>query len=71
MEYGSEYRWVLEGFTPATIPMTRLAEYMQQLGKLLGSEAAVHFVRVEDGSVAMVSKVDGGDAGGDSKASKT
>ena len=64
MQIGSEYRWVLEGFTPDTIPMNRLAEYMQQLAKLLGQEASVRFVRVEKNCVALVSKVDGGVAAG-------
>ncbi|RWK66851.1 hypothetical protein [Mesorhizobium sp.] len=62
MEHGSEYKWVLEGFTPSSIPMTRLGEYMQQLGKLLGCEPAVHFVRVEESSVAVFSRVDAGEA---------
>ncbi len=64
MHIGSEFRWILEGFTPNTIPMTRLAEYMQQLGKLLGEEASVHFVRVEANCVALVSQVERGSAPG-------
>lgn len=63
MRVGSEYRWVLNGYTPDTIPMARLAEYMQQLAKLLGEETSVHFERVEKGSVALVSKIDGVAAG--------
>jgi hypothetical protein len=58
MRFGSEYRWILEGYTPETIPMFRLAEYMQQLAKLLGQEASVHFEKIEKGSVALVSRVD-------------
>ena len=64
MKLGTVYRWILHGFTPDTMPMARLAEYMQQLGKLLGNEAAVHFVRVEKGSLALVSTVDRGIAEG-------
>ncbi len=46
------------GYTPATIPMERLAEYMSGLSKMLGEEAFVHFESVVDGSVALRAKVD-------------
>lgn len=58
MGFGSEYRWELKGYSPETIPMVRLAEYMQQLAKLLGQEPSVHFQKVEKSSVALISKVD-------------
>lgn len=57
---GSEYKWELAGYTPATIPAARLVEYMQQLVKLFGHEEAVHFVRIEEGSARVVGKVDRG-----------
>lgn len=57
---GSEYKWELAGYTPATIPGARLVEYMQQLAKLFGHEASVHFVRIEEGSARVVGKVDRG-----------
>lgn len=63
MRAGAEYRLVLEGFTPDTIPMARLAEYMQQLAKMLGQEAFVHFQRVENNCTALVSKIDRRDIG--------
>lgn len=53
-----EFRWILKGFTPEKMPMARLADYMQQLAKLLGQENGVHFERVEPGSVALVAAVD-------------
>ena len=53
-----ELRWVLEGFTPDTLPMARLAEYMEQLAKLYGHDEAVHFERLEDNCVAVISRVD-------------
>jgi len=52
-----EYRWILEGFTPDTIPMRRLAEYMLQVSKLFGSEEKIRFERVENNCVALVNKV--------------
>ncbi|HEX3861446.1 MAG TPA: hypothetical protein VHY35_07105 [Stellaceae bacterium] len=54
----SEYRFVIDVFTPDTIPMARLAEYMAQVAVLLGEPKSVHFVCVEAGSAALVSKVD-------------
>lgn len=54
-----EYRFVLDaGFTPETIPMARLAEYMADLAKLYGERDAVHFLRVEPSSTAILSTVD-------------
>lgn len=38
--------------------MARLADYMQQIAKLLGQEDGVHFERVERGSLAVVAAVD-------------
>lgn len=57
MHQGPELRWVLEGFTPETIPFARLTEYMTELAKLFGEQDAVRFLRVEDNCVAVVNKV--------------
>lgn len=53
-----EYRFVIDAFTPDTIPMARLAEYMADLAKLLGQESEVHFARIEKGSAVLVSNVE-------------
>lgn len=54
-----EYRLSVDGnYTPATIPMSRLAEYMQQFAALLGHRASVHFSHIEGGSAVLVSQVD-------------
>jgi hypothetical protein len=50
------YFWI-DAFTPATIPMARLAEYMGQLATILGEPASVHFVRLKPGSTSIVHKV--------------
>lgn len=63
MQFGTEYRLVLEGFTPDTIPMSRLAEYLRQMAKMLGYEGAVHFQRVENNCTALVAKIDPRTAG--------
>lgn len=47
----------MEGYTPETIPMKRLAEYMIEVSKLFGQEGKLRFVRVEDNCVALDAKV--------------
>lgn len=51
-------RLVIDSFTPDTLPMSRLAEYLKQFSDLLGNEASVHFDRVEKSSAALVSYSD-------------
>jgi hypothetical protein len=51
MAGSSEYRLKIDVYTPATIPMARLAEYMQEFAVLLGEAKSVHFVRLEEGSL--------------------
>ena len=53
-----EYRFVIAGFSPDTLPMSRLAEYMAELARLLGKSDQVHFVRLEKGSAVLVPKVE-------------
>lgn len=53
-----EYRFRIDAFTPDTLPMERLAEYMGDLAKILGEPESVHFVRLEPGSAVLVQKID-------------
>ena len=53
-----EYRFKIAAFTPQTIPMIRLAEYMRDLAVMLGNADAVHFVRVKEGSTIILHRVD-------------
>ena len=53
-----EYRFIIDAYSPDTIPMARLAEYMGELATLLGEPHAVHFVRLENGSTALVHAVE-------------
>jgi hypothetical protein len=53
-----EYRFKIDAYTPATIPMARLAEYMLDLATLLGEKEHVHFVRLEEGSTTVVQRID-------------
>ncbi len=55
----TEYRFRIDGpYTPDSIPMERLAEYMTALSKLLGEEKNTHLGTVEPGSAVLVANVD-------------
>lgn len=53
-----EYRYIIDAFTPETLPMARLAEYMRELAALLGQPEHVHFDRLERGSTVLISRID-------------
>jgi len=40
----------IDAFTPNTLPMSRLAEYLKPFAAMLGSEANVHFEKLAEGS---------------------
>jgi hypothetical protein len=46
----SAYQFVMDKWTPATIPMKRLAQYLEKLSALLGSTERVHFAKITKGS---------------------
>jgi hypothetical protein len=52
------YTLYIKAYTPETIPMARLAQYMQNLATFLGHEAAVHFKELKPGSTQVVTKID-------------
>ena len=52
------YRFTIDAYTPSTMPMARLAEYMADLATMLGELAAVHFIELEEGSTVLVHAVD-------------
>lgn len=54
----AEFRFKIDAYTPATIPMGRLAEYMGQLALLLGEPAAVHFHKLTKGSTVLNARID-------------
>lgn len=58
MSTGYEYRFRIDAFTPATMPMVRLAEYMADLAALLGEPERVHFARLEEGSTVLVQTIE-------------
>ena len=52
------YTLYIKAYTPETIPMARLAKYMQNLAAMLGHDAAVHFDTLKPGSTQLVTKID-------------
>ena len=55
---GTEYRFKIDAYTPETIPMARLSEYMGQLALLLGEPSAVHFRKLTRGSTVLNARID-------------
>lgn len=53
-----EFRLTIDAFTPSTIPMYRLAEYMADFAVLLGNEKSVHHGGLVKGSTILVAKVE-------------
>lgn len=52
------YTLYIDAYTPDTIPMARLAMYMQNLAAMLGHETAVHFETLKAGSTQLVTRID-------------
>ena len=55
---GKRYTLYIDAFSPGTIPMARLAQYMQNFAALLGHESAVRLQGLESGSTRIVTAVD-------------
>src|SRR5436190_4533951 len=53
-----EYKFKIDAYTPDSIPMARLAEYISDLAAVLGNRDRVHFNRVETGSTVPVIRVE-------------
>ncbi len=47
-----EYKFHIDVFTPLTLPMARLKEYIDGLVELFGHDDFVHFLRVDEGTAA-------------------
>lgn len=54
----AEYRFRIDAYTPDTMPMARLAEYLAELATVLGEPASVHLVRLEPGSTVLVHEIE-------------
>ena len=58
MSESDEYRLKIEAYTPDTMPMERLAEYLAELAQMLGESTSVHFVRLEPGSTSVIHRIE-------------
>lgn len=54
----AEYRFVIDVFTPRTLPMARLAEYLTDLAELFSQKSQVHFIGVDEGSANLLQIVE-------------
>lgn len=52
------YTFYIDAYTPETIPMARLAEYMTELAAMFGEKDHVHFKGLETGSTKLLSRVE-------------
>ena len=52
-----EYSFSVDAFTPSTIPMARLAEYMSLIAALLANPEYVHFAKLKAGSTQVITRV--------------
>ncbi|WP_271299654.1 hypothetical protein [Sphingomonas sp. CV7422] len=57
-----EYVFSIDAFSPTSLPMARLAEYLTALSRMLGHPEHTHFLRVDPGSAELVHMVDAVDA---------
>jgi hypothetical protein len=53
-----EYGFSIDVFTPETLPLKRLAQYLAYIAALYGHSEHVHFQRVDAGSAVLVAKID-------------
>jgi hypothetical protein len=53
-----EYRFEIDAYTPDTIPLSRLSQYLGDLARMMGESANVHLARVDKGSTVPVIRVD-------------
>lgn len=58
MDGENEFRFRISAYTPATMPIARLAEYLAELAKILGEGHAIHLVELDEGSTVLVNKID-------------
>jgi hypothetical protein len=55
---GGEYRFKIGAYSPAKIPLKRLAQYMEQLAELLGEPQQVHFGGLAPGSTVIIARIE-------------
>jgi hypothetical protein len=56
-----DLEFIIDAYTPETIPMAKLAQYLADLATMLGHKTSVHLIAVEHGSVRPKIRIDGPD----------
>jgi hypothetical protein len=59
MEKSELLQFKIDAFTPATLPMGRLAMYLEHLSALFGNPERVHFDKLRKGSAIVQARVEG------------
>jgi hypothetical protein len=58
MDSRHEFRFRISAYTPTTMPLGRLADYLAELANILGQDQSVHLVELDEGSTVLVHKID-------------
>src|SRR5215469_3602556 len=53
-----EFRFQIDAYSPDTIPLARLSQYLGDLARMMGETANVHLARIDKGSTVPVIRVD-------------
>jgi hypothetical protein len=53
-----EYRFEIDAYSPDTIPLARLSQYLSDLARMMGETANVHLLRVDKGSTVPIIAVE-------------
>jgi hypothetical protein len=53
-----EYRFEIDAFSPETIPLARLSQYLGDIARMMGENTSVHLVRIDSGSTVPIIGVD-------------
>jgi hypothetical protein len=48
----------IDAFSPGTLPMSRLADYLKQFSTMVGNDESVHFDKVVKGSAVLQARID-------------
>jgi hypothetical protein len=54
----TEFRFEIDAYSPSTMPLDRLTEYLTELVKILGEPKNVHLMAIQGGSTAPLLRVD-------------
>jgi len=53
-----EYKLKIDAYSPTSMPLSRLTEYLRDLVTILGEDQNVHLVRIEEGSTVPVALIE-------------